>query len=660
MRARTLLLSAGAAVAVLAGVLIVAVNRIEPADYLAVAAARVKEITGRELKVDGRVGFTVSLVPTVSLEGVRFQNAPWGSRPDMLTAARLEVEIALLPLVAGKVDIRGLTLVEPDLLLETNAAGEGNWTFARAGSKEQATPPAEESGQAVDIRRARIEKGTLSYRDAQGKSTHRLEIETLAAKTSGSRTEAELEARLNGQPVQATALVDRGAAPPSVAIAAKAAGVALDAKLSTAKDKDKGPSGRLELTVSDWSGVARLAGMAAPPRLPPLQASGDLRSERDTWILEGMKAALGKSSFTGTLSVKTGKDAPVVDLKMASPFVDLAELRGPPDKKPPKDGRLFSADPLPLEALKDLTGRIEARIARLGLKDGKSVEDVEFQASADRGRINADPVRLRIENRELRVRASVDASSGKSMALDLNVEGTGISLGALGALLDLTGTPEGSPTDVSIRFAGRGASVRALMADANGDVRIVVGPGRLKNRAIEWGADVTELMNALNPTRTAEPYTELKCAVIRLPIRQGVARIDNSIAMETARVNVMAAGIVDLRNEALDLGFRPKAATGLGVGLGSLASLARLRGSFAAPKVELDMGGTAQAATQLGLAAATGGLSLLAGGLLAERMPDKPCQTALTGAAPRAPDRPAEKPGVVDSVVGGFKKLFGR
>ncbi len=46
--------------------------------------------------------------------------------------------------------------------------------------------------------------------------------------------------------------------------------------------------------------------------------------------------------------------------------------------------------------------------------------------------------------------------------------------------------------------------------------------------------------------------------------------------------------------------------------------------------------------------------------LLSERVPDRPCQVALTGAA-RAQDSPRqEQPGVVDSVVDGIKKLFGR
>ena len=198
------------------------------------------------------------------------------------------------------------------------------------------------------------------------------------------------------------------------------------------------------------------------------------------------------------------------------------------------------------------------------------------------------------------------------------------------------------------------------MAGATGDVRVVMGPGRVKTQAINYGADITELLNAINPARKADPYTELKCAVIRLPIRQGVARVDNSIAAETSKVHVIVGGVIDLRNETLDLGFRPKAVTGLGVGLGTLASLGRLRGSLANPKVEVDASGAVTAAAGVGMAVVTGGLSLLGGALVSDSVPDQPCQAAITGVARTQKADAREKPGVIDSVVGGFKRLFGR
>jgi len=54
-----------------------------------------------------------------------------------------------------------------------------------------------------------------------------------------------------------------------------------------------------------------------------------------------------------------------------------------------------------------------------------------------------------------------------------------------------------------------------------------------------------------------------------------------------------------------------------------------------------------------------GGLSLIASGLLAERVPDNPCKVAIGGTA-ESKNATAKESGVADSILGNIKKLFGR
>ena len=42
-----------------------------------------KEATGRELTLGGDIHLKIGLTPALVMENVSFQNAPWGSRPDM-------------------------------------------------------------------------------------------------------------------------------------------------------------------------------------------------------------------------------------------------------------------------------------------------------------------------------------------------------------------------------------------------------------------------------------------------------------------------------------------------------------------------------------------------------------------------------------------------
>ena len=661
---RKLLIGIAATVLVLIGISIFALSRLDPKDYVAFIDARVQQATGRELKIDGEVGYTLSLRPTIAAEGIRFQNAPWGSRPDMATVKRVEIQIALLPLLSGNVEIRGLTLIEPEVLLEIGRDGAKNWELKPKDEKKPV--PTTASTQQIDVRNARIEHGSITYREIKAKRETRVGLDQVAFSGSGTEVELKGTAQFNAVPVEFDAAVDHGGrlgvagATGKARIALSAAGVKLAG--NGAVPLDGGLDGldlQIDTEVADWSTVAKLT-QGGPIKLPTLKARAFARAKADALLIDELKATLGRSSATGQLRIGMGEKSDL-EARLDSPFVDLVELQGPAaPSEPSPDGRIFSAEPFELEGVRKLNGKADLRITKLALRDGKTLNGVNAQAIFNHGKVIADPVRILVDGRELRVRLNADASSGKAVALNLTIDGQGIPIGALTAMFNVSGAPEGGPTDLAIRLAGAGNSVRSLMAGANGDVRISIGPGRMKTQAINYGADITELLNAINPARRADPYTELKCAVIRLPIKQGVARIDNGIAAETSKVHVIGGGVIDFRNETLDLGFRPKAVTGLGVGLGGLASLGRLRGSLSDPKVEIDASGAATAAANVGMAIVSGGLSLLGGSLVTDSVPDQPCQAALTGVVRSQKAEAKEKPGIIDSVVGGFKRLFGQ
>jgi len=391
-------------------------------------------------------------------------------------------------------------------------------------------------------------------------------------------------------------------------------------------------------------------------------------------LANGIRTTIGKKTirapFSGRLGIRQvnlgqilREGDPIVTLQSLDPIYvnftlpqqELGALRkavGGDAPRAKNDGRVFPNDPFPLAALKALEGAAEIHVEKLRLADGNMLEDIRSRAHFKQGKIASDELKLRLQGRELRLALNADASSGKTLALNATLAGEKVPLAALTGLAGLAPPPEGAPTDVAVKFSGRGTSVRTLMASANGDVRIVVGAGRVRSRALDAGADVTSLLNALNPARTQDPYTELKCAVLRFPISDGIARISNGIAAETSKVRLIGGGTVNLRNETLELGFRPQAAGGLGVGAGSLARFAKVEGTLANPRVGLDMASSAGAAAAVGAAIATGGLSLLAGGLLMDSVPDNPCQVALSGVAPKDKS-------TVDKLLDPIKKLFG-
>jgi hypothetical protein len=176
------------------------------------------------------------------------------------------------------------------------------------------------------------------------------------------------------------------------------------------------------------------------------------------------------------------------------------------------------------------------------------------------------------------------------------------------------------------------------------------------------GGDVlTKVLDLANPARQTEQYSEIQCAVVRLPVRDGIATAERTIAFETPRVNIVAAGTINLRSETLDLALRPNVKEGLGIGAASLAELVRVTGTLSNPTVGIDTLGSARAALSVGGAILTGGLSLLGEAALRKGTADPhPCKTALAGGTSSGAVQQETKPAREDEgdVLGSLRRLF--
>ena len=88
-----------------------------------------KQYTGRDLTLVGDIELRLSLFPTLVVNDVTFQNASWGTRPQMAQVKRLEVQIALLPILRGDIHVSRLTVLNPEFLIEIDKSGKSNLEF---------------------------------------------------------------------------------------------------------------------------------------------------------------------------------------------------------------------------------------------------------------------------------------------------------------------------------------------------------------------------------------------------------------------------------------------------------------------------------------------------------------------------------------------------
>ena len=190
----------------------------------------------------------------------------------------------------------------------------------------------------------------------------------------------------------------------------------------------------------------------------------------------------------------------------------------------------------------------------------------------------------------------------------------------------------GGLSNGNLSFETQGASVYDLASKLNGQLTINIGEGEIKQGGLDTlGSDlILSTLSKLNPFSKSDSSTKLECAVVNLKVEDGIIRAKNSIAVETSKIAIVGTGKVDLNKESLDLKFNPKPKKSLGINISSLAKAVKMGGTLSKPSPEVSALGVAEAGLSIGAAISTGGLSLLAEGLLDDVTADQACKSANT------------------------------
>ena len=165
-----------------------------------------KDATGRELKISGPLHIGISLVPTVVAENVSFANANWGTRPNMLTAKKLGIQVALLPLLSGKVDARSVEIDGADIYLETNKKGVGNWELS-TGATPAKTEESSGSPSLASIPNVNISDLSITYRDGQTGKVNEAKFDEVRLDPGFTSTDVKVKGEVNGTEISLASIV---------------------------------------------------------------------------------------------------------------------------------------------------------------------------------------------------------------------------------------------------------------------------------------------------------------------------------------------------------------------------------------------------------------------------------------------------------------------
>ncbi len=594
---RIVLIVGGVFVVVVAGIFIVLAT-LDINQYKGLIQEQVTAATGRSFTIDGDLELALSLNPAIQLNGVRFQNAEWGSRPDMAVIERIEASVPLIPLLSGNIEVTRLALIKPDILLERNADGRANWEF----SSSETAAGAEADTTALAISAIEIDDGVFVFNDTQAKSKVSADLEKLRAKISGDLLAPTIEAidldNLNASvasgDAEATSVVVT-----SLTVGANSNGADLSLEATAAGQSIKadgtiGPLGRL--IAMDGAFPAKLA------------------------------LALGEFDFNTDINVDLSAARPKISGSVTADTIDLTKL---PPTEDAATAKLFPSDPIPMDGLKAVDADLDVQIARLILQKSLALTNVKTKIKLVDGRLEQSQT-AEIAGGTMESDIQFSAPSG---AVTISANGRGISAERIAKDLEATDIITNGALDYDVSLKGQGQSVAAIMASLNGSIVGGMGQARIRNDAINMaGADfISQLISNINPFMAQEEFTVAQCAVVNLQVQDGIARTDKGIAFVSDRIEVTSSGNINLAQEKIDLNIRPKAKEGLGVGMGKLTQVVKISGPLSKPGIGFDAAGAVRSLGSIAGAFATGGASLLAEGALERgQSAGDACQTART------------------------------
>ncbi|MFQ6017698.1 MAG: AsmA family protein [Kiloniellaceae bacterium] len=630
-----------------------------------VIEAEAKKATGRDLRIAGPIDLQISRNPAITVEEVSFANAPWGSRAEMVSVKRFELEVSLLPLLSGEIKVGRLILVQPDILLETDPEGRGNWEIAVAAEGEAG---AADAGAATlpSFDQVLIRGGRLLYRDGKTGTETRLHLSELVGRAAGGASPIRIavEGRYNDTAFTAEGvlgsfeqLLGEGAYP--VQLTAEAGGASLEIEGSIAEPMaGRGIDLRLAARGRNLADLSALTGGALPP-LGPYALGAEVKQTGQSYKLTGLTAKIGGSDFAGNATLSLAGRRPALKGTFTAGVLDLADFVSQEegeDRSEAESGGdqkfVFAADPLPLDGLKAVDAELKLSAGRLRLPEHVDLSDLELSLTLESGRLAVQSLTAGFAGGRLAGDLSLDAGR-KTPQLSLNLTAKGVDYGRLLKDMAVTDGVVGS-LDGSAGLRGAGASLRAIASSLNGRVEVVGGEGVIRDDLL--AAAGAGLLRMLSGWREGGRDLRLNCVVARLPVQGGVMT-GEAILLDTAAVTVGGEGSLDLRGETLDLRVTPQAKQ---ASLMSLAVPFRVSGTLASPAIGPDPVGTAVGAARIA------GLfinPLAAGAVLfaeSETAEQNPCLAALEQVAwaPAAVGAEPEETTVIEDAAAGVSETL--
>jgi hypothetical protein len=353
-----------------------------------------------------------------------------------------------------------------------------------------------------------------------------------------------LEARAWGGRIAYDFRAETGAAPGELEIGTMARAIATHVELRDVAVEWVGRDGSHHTFAVEHSSVA---GCGQPLSLRgrlgevPLSVSARVGCpDADTLSLDALAIAVRDTDLAGRLEVRSSPSLRIAGTLTSRNLVpaDLAALGGGPS---PDGGAAVDAK-LPFEVLPALEADLDVSIGRVPIRAG--LQDVRGHLGLEAGRLQ-----VRVDEASLwggSLKGVLEARPPDEVALDASLEGARLS--RMLASEDVTGA-----LDLKASVHGRGATLRALLADASGTA--VASTGALEAPGASFGPLGKDFFGILFSELRPKERGRVGCSVVRSDLRHGIGQ--TGVVLDTPDVTLAGGGELDLREMRAELILRP-------------------------------------------------------------------------------------------------------
>ena len=576
--------------------------------YKGKVIALVKDETGRDLRIDGPISF--SLLPSIALEAnnVSFSNPPGASTPNMMQLKTLDVKLKLAPLLHGAIAVDEFKLVDPTIDLEVDKAGRPNWTF-EAPAKPGAAPapaapaqpppaaqppataqaPAASSGgelSSLSLGDVSIVNGQATYldqRDGQKQVVSEVNMQLSLPSLAGPFN-AKGSAVWNGEKVSLTLAMDnpgklQTGGSSAVGITIASSPLNFDFKGNATGATLAKLTGITNVAVPSVRGLAKWVGstFSAPGTgFGALSIKGNFDKEGSKIAFTDASLSLDQINATGALTLDTSGARPHLTGRLDADKLDVnpylppetpagsaapsAPAAAPGAAKPApapaasSGGNGWSDAPLDLSPLKaaDVDFDVSANsILYRKIQIGKSALATHLKD----GRFEADLSDMELYQGKGTGKVVADGSQATpAIAATFNLSGVAVQPLARDAanFERLTGTGA-----VTLDVTGRGASERAIIGALNGKGSFDLANGKIEG--VNLIAFMKNVASSVGGGVGGSNETDFGSLTGTYTITNGILH-NNDLKLTSPEIPMTGAGTVDLPQRQVDYKLTPSVA----------------------------------------------------------------------------------------------------